>query len=242
MFDLARNSSPEARTSRRRRAQEANPGPMVAAYAEIDGVGQGALSTGEAFVTQRGLATLCGVQNAHIGTISRDWDTAKPRILAIRARLGFKRAAAHRVLTHDGRRLYAYDMAVANAVLGYYAEDAGAHAQPEAVRTRARFGDDGLKTHILAQFSAPVAPAEPIRFVPTEADEPEDTHAIAAFLIRIWSLYVLSFWLAVNHIEELRHQWAKAPWNRLGLYLPMKAVLEIQAEVVRRNATLGFRR
>lgn len=241
MFDLARNTSPETRSGRRKNAQKANTEPTVTAYGEIDGVGMGTLSTGETFVTQRGLATLCGVQNAHIGTISRDWDLAKPRVLAIRARLGFKRAAAHRVLTFEGRRLYAYDMAVANAVLGYYAEDAGLHIQPEAARTRARFGDNGLKSYVLAQFSALTPPAEPIRFVPTEAGESEDTGAIAAFLIRIWSLYVLSFWMAINHIEELRSRWARAPWNRLGLYLPMKAVLEIQAEVVRRNASLGLR-
>ena len=241
MFDLARHSTPETRNSRNRRTQQANPEIAVTAYDEIDGVGMGLLSTGEPFLTQRGLATLSGVQNAHIGTISRDWETDKPRIAAIKTRLGFRRIAAHRVLTHQGRRLFAYDMAVAHAVLDYYALDAGNHAQPEALRNRERFAGDGLKTHILGQFAADAPPAEPIRFVPTEADESEDANAVAAFLIRIWSLYVMSFWLAVNHIDELRRQWASAPWNRLGLYLPMKAVLEIQAEVVRRNATLGLR-
>ena len=241
MFDLARSATPATRTTAARRASRAKTEVTVASYAEIDGVGQGVLSTGEPYLTQRGLAVLCGVQNAHIGTISRDWATAKPRILAIRARLGFKRASAHRVLTFEGRRLYAYDMAIADAVLGYYAHDAGIHAQPEALRHRARFGDSGLKAHILGNFTQDAAPAQPIRFVPTQGDEGEDENAVAAFLVRIWSLYVLSFWIAVNHIEELRQRVAKAPWNRLGLYLPLKAVMEIQAEVLRRNATLGFR-
>lgn len=234
MFDLARHSTPETRNSRRQRASRANPGVSVIAYDEIDGVGMGVLSTGEPFLTQRGLATLSGVQNAHIGTISRDWDTDKPRITAIKTRLGFRRTAAHRVLTYHGRRLFAYDMAVAHAVLDYYALDAGNHTQAEALRNRERFAGEGLKAHILGRFEAETPSAEPIRFVPTKADESEDNNAVAAFLVRIWSLYVLSFWLAVNHIDELRRQWAKAPWNRLGLYLPMKAVLEIQAEVASR--------
>ncbi len=241
MFHLARHNTPEMRNSRRRPTRQVKKEVSVAAYDEIDGVGMGLLSTGEPFLTQRGLATMSGVQNAHIGTISRDWETDKPRIAAIKTRLGFRRASAHRVLTHQGRRLYAYDVAIAHAVLDYYAFDAGNHAQPEALRNRERFAGDGLKIHILGQFEAEAPSAEPIRFVPTEADESEDGNAVAAFLIRIWSLYIMSFWLAVNHIDELRRQWASAPWNRLGLYLPMKAVLEIQAEVMRRKATLGLR-
>ncbi len=241
MFDLARITTPDTRNLRARRTRQAKSEIIITAYEEYDGIGMGTLSTGEPYLTQRGLAVLCGVQNAHIGTISRDWTTDKPRIAAVKARLGFKRGAAHRVLAFEGRRLYAYDMAIACAVLDYYALDAGNHIQPEAVRNRVRFRDGGLKAHILGRFAIPQAQAEPIRFVPTEADEPEDINAVAAFLMRIWSLYALSFWMAVNHIEELRQQWARAPWNRLGLYLPLKAVLEIQAEIVRRNTTLGFR-
>lgn len=240
MFDLARSVAPDTRNPRKPRTRMANPEVSVSHYGEIDGIGMGLLSTGEAFLTQRGLATLCGVQNAHIGTISRDWTTNKPRIAAIQARLGFRRAAAHRVLAYQGHRLYAYDTAIAHAVLDYYALDAGNHLQPEAIRNHRRFAGDALTAHITTQFTTRSAPAQPIRFVPTEADEAEDGGAVAAFLVRIWSLYVLSLWMAVNHLDELRRQWARAPWNRLGLYLPLKAVLEIQAEVVRRNATLGL--
>ena len=38
--------------------------------AEINGIGMGVLSDGTPYLNQRGLAALCGVQNAHIGTIS----------------------------------------------------------------------------------------------------------------------------------------------------------------------------
>lgn len=51
---------------------------------EINGIGMGVLSDGTPYLNQRGLAALCGVQNAHIGTISAQWDDAdpKPRIKA----------------------------------------------------------------------------------------------------------------------------------------------------------------
>lgn len=57
---------------------------------DVGGVGMGVLSDGTPFLTQRGLAVLCGVQNAHIGTISADWNQApaRPRIATIRGLLG----------------------------------------------------------------------------------------------------------------------------------------------------------
>jgi hypothetical protein len=53
---------------------------------EIQGVGMGVLSDGTPFLTQRGLARLCGVENAHIGTISSQWgdESQLPRITRIR--------------------------------------------------------------------------------------------------------------------------------------------------------------
>jgi hypothetical protein len=46
----------------------------------------GVLSDGTPFLTQRGLARLCGIQNAHIGTIGTEWDEEiqKPRISTIK--------------------------------------------------------------------------------------------------------------------------------------------------------------
>lgn len=38
---------------------------------EIQGIEMGVLSDGTPFLTQRGLARLCGVQNAHIGTMAQ---------------------------------------------------------------------------------------------------------------------------------------------------------------------------
>ncbi|EGF91967.1 hypothetical protein ABI_03990 [Asticcacaulis biprosthecium C19] len=236
MFELSHNDSPVAG---KRKPSRPKLELTVATYAEIDGIGMGLLSNGEPYLTQRGLAALCGVQNAHIGNIGRDWATGKPRVAAIQERLGFRRAQAHRVLTHDGHRLFAYDMAIAQAVLDYYALDV---AKPEAVRNRRRFAEGALKSHILKQFNTLPVTAEPLRFEPVARAEDDDGHGpVAALLMQVWTLYVLSFWMAVNHIEELRTRLAQAPWNRLGFYLPLKAFLEIQAEVLRRNGTFSVR-
>lgn len=237
MFDLSRqSSSPGKRARRRKLASKATL--TVTGYGEFEGVGMGRLSNGEVFVTQRGLAALCGVQNAHIGTISRDWASAKPRIQAIRSRLAEDRAEAHRVLVFEGHRLFGYDPEVAKAVMGYYALDAGPHAQDEAKRNRARFKGDRLADFINAHFEAvvlaPAVPADPVRFVPVEGGNEAVTDLGTAFLVHMFGLYALSFWLARAYIDTLRERAAAAPWNRLGLYLPLKAILEIQNEALRR--------
>src|SRR6202048_579342 len=56
---------------------------------EMRGFGMGVLSDGTPFLTQRGLARLCGVRNAHIGTISTKWNESpqKPRLRRIPALL-----------------------------------------------------------------------------------------------------------------------------------------------------------
>jgi hypothetical protein len=53
---------------------------------EIQGIGMGVLKDGTPFLNQRGLARLCGIENAHIGTISSQWNETeqKPRIRAIK--------------------------------------------------------------------------------------------------------------------------------------------------------------
>ncbi len=105
---------------------------------DIGGVGMGVLSDGTPYLNQRGLAALCGVQNAHIGTISSQWGEAiqKPRITAIKTILrkaGFAiPPAAHIEIPHAGTTHYCYPAEICLAVLEYYAFDAGANCQTEA--------------------------------------------------------------------------------------------------------------
>lgn len=109
---------------------------------EVDGIGMGVLSDGTPFLNQRGLARMCGVQNAHIGTISSEWDdNNKPRIAAIKKILGEKGVqmpAPHLEVSHGGRRMFAYPDVVCLAILEYYAFDAGQNVQDEA-KTRYRW-------------------------------------------------------------------------------------------------------
>ncbi|MGE0056011.1 MAG: hypothetical protein AB7S74_17580 [Hyphomicrobium sp.] len=107
---------------------------------EIDGIGMGILNDGTPFLNQRGLARMCGVQNAHIGTISSEWnDISKPRIATIKKILearGVTMTTPHLEVSHGGRRMFAYPDAVCLAILEYYAFDAGQFVQDEA---KARF-------------------------------------------------------------------------------------------------------
>ena len=105
--------------------------------AEINGIGMGVLSDGTPYLNQRGLAALCGVQNAHIGTISSQWNEAepKPRIQAIKgilSKIGLEAAAAHIEVPHNGVVHYCYPAEICLAILEYYAFDAGTNCQPEA--------------------------------------------------------------------------------------------------------------
>lgn len=100
-------------------------------------IGMGVLSDGTPYLSQRGLAVLCGVENAHIGTISTQWNDLdlKPRIQKIKAVLestGETPSGAHMEIQHGGKVHYCYPAEVCLAVLEYYAFDAGANVQPQA--------------------------------------------------------------------------------------------------------------
>ena len=104
---------------------------------DIGGIGMGVLSDGTPYLNQRGLAALCGVENAHIGTISSQWNEPrpKPRVAAIKAILGkagFTAPSAHVEVMHKGKAHYCYPAEICLAILEYYAFDAGTNCQPQA--------------------------------------------------------------------------------------------------------------
>lgn len=104
---------------------------------KINPWGMGVLADGTPFLTQRGLATLCGVENAHIGTISSQWKDPlpKPRINKIRdilLREGLAFTEAHEPVRVGGRLIYAYPEEICLAVIEYYAFEAGQFCQSEA--------------------------------------------------------------------------------------------------------------
>lgn len=118
--------------------------------------GMGVLSDGTPYLNQRALAALCGVQNAHIGTISSQWNEPelKPRIKSIKAVLekaGFTSPAAHIEIVRNGRTHFCYPAEICLAVLEYYAFDAGTNCQPEARDNFRVLAGSKLKELIYAQ-------------------------------------------------------------------------------------------
>jgi hypothetical protein len=104
---------------------------------EVNGIGMGVLGDGTPYLNQRGLAALCGVQNAHIGTISSQWneEPLKPRIASIKKVLekaGYFTSSAHIEIEHKGITHFCYPAEVCLAILEYYSFDAGANCQPQA--------------------------------------------------------------------------------------------------------------
>ncbi|MDC7676838.1 hypothetical protein [Asticcacaulis machinosus] len=218
----------------RKRKQPQISNLYITLYGEYDGVGMGCLSDDSLYLTQRGLARLCGVQNAHIGTISTDWQTDKPRIRAIKARLetvNENRSSPHRVMSHKGRIQHTYDMAMCRAILAYYAFDAGRQTQPEAELHFRAYDGEGLEAYVrhalLVGLSAVEdVPVQPIRFQPVVAEIETPVAQADAVSDMIRSYYDLSFMMAQAYVAWLNALMQRAAWNnRLGLYVPLRAFL-----------------
>lgn len=132
---------------------------------EIQGIGMGVLKDGTPFLNQRGLARLCGVENAHIGTISGQWNETdqKPRVKAIKDLLssrGLNFASAHMVLTAEGKPMFAYPDKICLAILEYYAFEAGPNVQEEARKNYRILAGSALQEFIYTQVG--YSPAAPI--------------------------------------------------------------------------------
>ena len=134
---------------------QASLGLNIDTERDVGGIGMGVLNDGTAYLNQRGLAALCGVQNAHIGTISSQWNEPdqKPRIAAIKSILsksGVTALVAHVEILHKGQVHYCYPAEVCLAVLEYYAFDAQTH-QPEARDNFRLLAGSKLRELIFAQ-------------------------------------------------------------------------------------------
>lgn len=124
--------------------------------AEIQGIGMGVLTDGTPFLTQRGLARLCGVQNAHIGTIGTEWNelTQKPRTSKIRDLLtsrGLTAPMPYIEVKNGSQTVYAYPDSVCLAVLEYYAFEAGVNTRAEALKNFRLLAGMALRDFIYAQ-------------------------------------------------------------------------------------------
>ena len=101
---------------------------------DVNGIEMGVLDNGTPFLSQRGLAVLCGIENAHIGFLSKEWETErngdiskKKRLLYIKNLLdsqGYTEDKLYIETKKDGRIIYAYPDVVCMAILEYYAFEA----------------------------------------------------------------------------------------------------------------------
>lgn len=137
---------------------------------DVEGIGMGVLSDGTPYLSQRGLASLCGVQNPHIGTISSQWDdeVQKPRISTIKGILseaGSSVSRPHVEVFHKGVVNFCYPADVCLAILEYYALDAGANVRPEARKNFRLLAGSKLKELIYSQvgYDPTGTIAEPLR-------------------------------------------------------------------------------
>ncbi|MEA3074996.1 MAG: hypothetical protein QOD29_6442 [Alphaproteobacteria bacterium] len=133
---------------------------------EMRGFGMGVLSDGTPFLTQRGLARLCGVRNAHIGTISTKWNESpqKPRMRRIRAILlnsGVSLEEPHVRLKRGSRAIFAYPEPICLAVLEYYAFHAGGHCRDAARHNFRSLAGSALQNFIYTQVGYQADQASP---------------------------------------------------------------------------------
>lgn len=139
--------------------------------AKVSSLGMGVLSDGTPFLTQRGLASLCGVENAHVGTISSQWNdlVEKPRIKKIREILashGSSIASPHIELKQGDRIVFGYREEFCLAVLEYYAFEAGQFTQEEALKHYRLLAGKGLRDFIYSAIGYAPAGAMDKRWQP----------------------------------------------------------------------------
>lgn len=101
---------------------------------DVNGIEMGVLENGTPFLSQRGLAVLCGIENAHIGFLSKEWETERNGDISKKKRLfyiknlldmqGYTEDKLYIETKKDGRVIYAYPDVVCMAILEYYAFEA----------------------------------------------------------------------------------------------------------------------
>lgn len=111
----------------------------IAKEVEIDGIGMGVLSDGTPYLTGRGLARMCGIDQKGIVDMTAQWNDAelKPRESKIKENLrqqGLELATPHIAINVNGTPHYAFPDTVCMAVLEYYAFDAGKNAKAQALK------------------------------------------------------------------------------------------------------------
>ncbi|KEI70779.1 hypothetical protein [Endozoicomonas elysicola] len=119
---------------------------------EINGVGMGVLSDGTPYLTGRGLARLCGVDNAPIVRLGSEWSESvqKPRVTKIKQILDNRGVSLHSpYLEVNGSRFWTGSVCL--AVLEYYAFDALQNDNAIALQNYRTLAGRGFEEFVYAQ-------------------------------------------------------------------------------------------
>lgn len=132
---------------------------------EIDGVGMGVLSDGTPYLTGRGLARLCGVDNAQIVRLGSEWDEEqqKPRVSKIKDILynrGIDISTPY--VEIDGARYWTG--AVCVAVLEYYGFEAAQGSNSVALRNYRTLAGEGFEKFVYAQVGYDPSSSVPLEW------------------------------------------------------------------------------
>ncbi|WP_067519594.1 hypothetical protein [Endozoicomonas ascidiicola] len=119
---------------------------------EVDGVGMGVLSDGTPYLTGRGLARLCGVDNSVITRLGAEWSEQlqKPRVTRIRQILNLRGINPQTpYLEFAGNKYWTGSVCI--AVLEYYALDASQNNNSIALRNYRTLAGRGFEEFIYTQ-------------------------------------------------------------------------------------------
>ena len=123
---------------------------------EIDGVGMGVLTDGTAFLTGRGLARLCGVNQSKIQAVTDESinKSSTPRMSKIQEILrshSVQMDTPYIAIKQRSGVFYAYPDVVCLAILEYYAFDAGTNIKDIAKRNYRLLAGKALRDFIYTQ-------------------------------------------------------------------------------------------
>lgn len=119
---------------------------------EIDGIGMGVFSDGTPYLTGRGLARICGVDNASIVRISSEWNepAQKPRITKIKQLLISKGTSIESpYIAIEGNNYWTGSVCI--AVLEYYAFEASQSNNKTAIQNYRALAGEGFQSFVYTQ-------------------------------------------------------------------------------------------
>lgn len=120
---------------------------------EIDGIQMGVLSDGTPYLTARGLAAMCGIDNSVLIRLANNWgeEVYKPRgrkIASLLATQGYTGASLYLRTRSNNVEVHAYPDAVCMAVLEYYAFEADQGANSTAQRNYRLLARSSIRSFI----------------------------------------------------------------------------------------------